>query len=217
MKDREILRTLSQIREVGARVEYLAVDVRDDAGFTTAIEGIYARYGRLDVFVHGAGVIEDKLIRDKTPDSFDRVVHTKADSSFVLARSLRMDSLRRLIFMSSISAALGNRGQADYAAANGIMNGIAVSLAGAYGGRVVSFNWGPWDQAGMVSNTVREQFRSRGVQLIDIGDGAECVLAAIESPRPELPLVVVGDGPWAASALAAHEQVTYSRAVGSGV
>jgi NAD(P)-dependent dehydrogenase (short-subunit alcohol dehydrogenase family)/acyl carrier protein len=215
MKNREILRTIAQLREAGARVEYQAVDVRDDAAFTAAIEEIYARHRRIDVFIHGAGVIEDKLIRDKTPDSFDRVVHTKADSSFVLARSLRMDRLKKLIFMSSITAALGNRGQADYAAANGIMNGIAVSLAGAYNGRVVSFNWGPWDQAGMVSNTVREQFLSRGVQLIAIEDGARCVLAAIESPASESPLVVVGDGPWAASALPPPEQLSHSRVVRS--
>jgi malonyl CoA-acyl carrier protein transacylase/NADP-dependent 3-hydroxy acid dehydrogenase YdfG/acyl carrier protein len=216
MKNREILRTITELREAGARVEYQALDVRDHAAFTAAIDGIYARYHRLDVFIHGAGVIEDKLLRDKTADSFDRVLHTKADSSFVLARSLRMKDLKRLIFMSSITAALGNRGQADYAAANGIMNGIAVSLAGEHSGRIISFNWGPWDQAGMVSNTVREQFLSRGVQLITIEDGAGYVLAAIESFAPESPLVVVGDGPWAKSALPAAEQALHSRTVGSG-
>jgi acyl transferase domain-containing protein len=216
MKNREILRTISELREAGARVEYQALDVRDHAAFTAAIDGIYARYHRLDVFIHGAGVIEDKLLRDKTADSFDRVLHTKADSSFVLARSLRMKDLKRLIFMSSITAALGNRGQADYAAANGIMNGIAVSLAGEHSGRIISFNWGPWDQAGMVSNTVREQFLSRGVQLITIEDGAGYVLAAIESFAPESPLVVVGDGPWAKAALPAAEQVLHSRTVRSG-
>jgi NAD(P)-dependent dehydrogenase (short-subunit alcohol dehydrogenase family)/acyl carrier protein len=216
MKNREILRTINDLREAGARVEYQALDVRDHAAFTAAIDGIYARYHRLDVFIHGAGVIEDKLLRDKTADSFDRVLHTKADSSFVLARSLRMKDLKRLIFMSSITAALGNRGQADYAAANGIMNGIAVSLAGEHSGRIISFNWGPWDQAGMVSNTVREQFLSRGVQLITIEDGAGYVLAAIESFAPESPLVVVGDGPWAKSALPAAAQALHSRTVGSG-
>jgi NAD(P)-dependent dehydrogenase (short-subunit alcohol dehydrogenase family) len=212
MKDREILRTISDVRNAGASVEYQAVDVRDQAAFASAIERVYAHYGRLDVFIHGAGVIEDKLIRDKTPDSFDRVLHTKADSSFAIARHLRMESLQRLIFMSSITAALGNRGQADYAAANGIMNGIAVSLAGVHGGRVVSMNWGPWDQAGMVADTVREQFLTRGIQLITPDDGAACVVAAIECPVTESPLVVVGDGPWSASALPAGE---YARVVRS--
>ena len=38
--------------------------------------------------IHGAGVIEDKLLRDKTPESFDRVFGTKVDSSLLLARKL---------------------------------------------------------------------------------------------------------------------------------
>ena len=37
------------------------------------------KYGKIDGVLHGAGVIEDKLIKDKTPESFDRVFGTKVE------------------------------------------------------------------------------------------------------------------------------------------
>ena len=199
-KDREIRRNLAEISRAGAEVEYHCVDVRDASAFSQLIDQTYARYGRLDVVIHGAGIIEDKLIRDKTPVSFDRVLHTKADSGFTLLQRLRLRDLKCLVFMSSISAALGNRGQADYAAANGTLNGLASALAADHPGRVLALNWGPWDRAGMVSESVRDQFLANGIQLIDSDEGVSLVLHAIEHGSAS-PLVIVGDGPWSATAL----------------
>ncbi len=210
LKGREIRETLAALQRAGSRVEYHAVDVRDEAAFGALLDRIYQAYGRLDMVVHGAGIIEDKLLKDKTPESFDRVVHTKADSAFLLSRRLRMESLQCLLFMSSITAAFGNRGQADYAAANGVLNGMARQLARQWPGRAVAMNWGPWDQSGMVSEEVRQQFLSRGVQLIPAVPGAETALAEVErSPRNEV-VVALGGGPWAQTALAsdgAHRPV----------
>jgi NAD(P)-dependent dehydrogenase (short-subunit alcohol dehydrogenase family) len=201
VKDREIRRTLEELRAHGAQVEYHAVDARDEHALGALIERIYAGHGRLDVVIHGAGVIEDKLIRDKTPESFDRVVHTKADSSFSLGRLLRPDGLRCLIFMSSITAAFGNRGQADYAVANGFMNGLALVLAARWAGRVVAMNWGPWDQVGMASEEVRKQFLARGIVPIPVGAGCEAVRREIECAGTEDALVCLGEGPWSQEAL----------------
>jgi NAD(P)-dependent dehydrogenase (short-subunit alcohol dehydrogenase family) len=196
LRTREIRRTLEDLRRTGARVAYHAVDVRQEAALEHLLDHVYRQHGRLDVVIHGAGVIEDKLIRDKTPESFDRVVHTKADSAFLLSRKLRRDTLHGLIFMSSITAALGNRGQADYAAANGIMNALATALDAQWPGRVVAMNWGPWDQAGMASGDVQQQFRARGIQLIPVASGAQALLGEIQYGSAGDPVVVLGDGPW---------------------
>jgi acyl transferase domain-containing protein/NAD(P)-dependent dehydrogenase (short-subunit alcohol dehydrogenase family)/acyl carrier protein len=201
LKDREIVRTIESLRKTGARVEYHSVDVRQEDAFGELIERIYREHGRLDVVIHGAGIIEDKLIRDKTPESFDRVVHTKADSAFLLSRKLRPESLRCLLFMSSVTAAFGNRGQADYAAANGIMNGLATILGAQWPARVVAMNWGPWGQSGMVSEEVRQQFLSRGIQMIPLEGGAAAALREIEAGPPGDALVALGEGPWAEVAL----------------
>jgi len=196
LRNREIRGTIEALRAAGSRVEYHSIDVRQEAEVKALIEGIYGQYGRLDLVIHGAGIIEDKLIRDKTPESFDRVLHTKADSSYFLTQYLRHDSLKCLIFMSSITAAFGNRGQADYAAANGVMNGFASMLAAQWPCRVTAMNWGPWDQGGMVSEEVRKQFLSLGVQLIAPAAGADAVLREIESGDRADAVAAFGDGPW---------------------
>ncbi len=210
LKDREIGQTIEGLRRAGSRVEYHSLDVRREDIFGEFIDRIYREHGRLDVVIHGAGIIEDKLLRDKTPESFDRVVHTKADSAFLLSRKLRPESLQCLLFMSSVTAAFGNRGQADYAAANGAMNGLAINLAAQWPARVVAMNWGPWAQSGMVSEEVRQQFLARGIQMIPLEGGAQAALREIEAgPRDEA-VVALGEGPWGEVALPAgtpHVQV----------
>src|SRR6202021_3263769 len=107
--------------------------------------------------------------------------------------------LKCLLLMSAISGALGNRGQADYAAANGIMNGSASILAAEKPGQAVALNWGPWDRAGMVSQSVRDQFLVSGVQMIDCDAGIRVGLDAIETGET-CPLGIVGAGPRRATA-----------------
>lgn len=176
LAEREIRENIRRMRQAGARIQYVQADVRDGDRFGEVIEGIYRAYGRLDGVIHGAGIIEDKRIDEKTSDSFDRVVDTKADSGFVLARRLRPESLRFLVFFTSVAGRFGNRGQADYAAANEILNKMAVCLDRAWPGRVVAVNWGPWDRAGMVTPEVRRQFAERGIRLVprEIGPAKLC-------------------------------------------
>jgi NADP-dependent 3-hydroxy acid dehydrogenase YdfG len=200
LRNREIRRNLEALRRTGARVEYHSVDGRDEIAFGALIDGVYERHGRLDGVIHGAGVIEDKLLRDKTAESFDRVVHTKADSAFTLVKRLRPAGLKLLIFMSSVTATFGNRGQADYGAANGILNALATLLAGRWPGRVRAVNWGPWDKTGMVSEEVKHQFASRGIQVIPAPAGVAALAREIEASVAREPVVVVGGGPWVGEA-----------------
>src|SRR6266568_895596 len=203
LRSREIRRNLDGLRRTGARVEYQPVDVRDEAAFGGLIDGIYRTHGRIDAVIHGAGIIEDKLLRDKTAESFDRVVHTKTDSAFILARRLRPEGLKILIFMSSVTATFGNRGQADYGAANGVLNALATLLSSRWPARVRALNWGPWDRTGMVSEPVKRQFASRGIQVISASAGVAAVAREIEARDSEP--IVVGGGPWVADAVRSPE------------
>jgi acyl transferase domain-containing protein/NAD(P)H-dependent flavin oxidoreductase YrpB (nitropropane dioxygenase family)/NAD(P)-dependent dehydrogenase (short-subunit alcohol dehydrogenase family) len=208
---REIARNLARLRDAGSRVVYRQVDVRDEAALGGVIDEIYRQYGRLDLVVHGAGVIEDRLIGDKTPDSFDRVVHTKADSVFLLSRLLRPEGLRALALMSSVTATFGNRGQFDYAAANGILNGFAARLSQRWPARVVALNWGPWAGAGMASPEVQAQFRQRGVEPIEVEEGANATIQELSNRNRTDAIVAFGAGPWLQQAPGVRSQESARR------
>ncbi|MGH8901538.1 MAG: SDR family NAD(P)-dependent oxidoreductase [Egibacteraceae bacterium] len=199
LADREMRANLLAMTEAGARVHYHQVDVRDAEGFARFIDDAYAGHGRIDGVLHGAGVIEDKLIEDKASDSFDRVMDTKTLGAFVLARALRPETLEFLVLFSSVSARFGNRGQGDYAAANEVLNKLAAWLDARWPGRVVSLLWGPWKTAGMVSDGLERLFSQRGVQLIPPELGTAALIDELERGRKGDIEVVLGAGPWQAA------------------
>jgi NAD(P)-dependent dehydrogenase (short-subunit alcohol dehydrogenase family) len=199
LRDRAIANNLQQFRQAGAQVEYLAVDVRNAEEFGAAINSIYTRYGRLDAVIHGAGIIEDKLIADKNFASLERVFDTKADSAFLLYRYLRPESLKLLVLFSSVAGRYGNRGQSDYAAANEVMNRLAWHMDRSWSNtRVVAINWGPWDTTGMASEEVKRQFRERGIIPIPLSAGRQFFVDELHYGRKGETEVVAGEGPWEA-------------------
>jgi NAD(P)-dependent dehydrogenase (short-subunit alcohol dehydrogenase family) len=198
-RDRAIRNNLQRFRQAGAKVEYWSIDVRNAEEVGSLIEGTYSRYGRLDVVIHGAGIIEDKLLADKTLASFDRVFDTKVDSTFILSRYLRPDSLKALVLFSSVAGRCGNRGQSDYAAANEVMNRLAWLLDERWSTtRLVAINWGPWDTTGMASEEVKRQFRQRGIIPIPLPAGRQFFVEELCFARKGETEVIAGEAPWEA-------------------
>ncbi len=200
--DREICANLADFAALGARVDYRMVDVRDEAALAALLNELYQRYGHIDAVIHGAGVIEDGWLLDKSRESIDRVIDTKVDSAFLLASYLRPDTLKFLAFFTSVAGRFGNRGQADYAAANEILTRLAWMLRARWGGQVkiVAIHWSPWDQTthgvGMVTPEVRRQFAARGVHLVKAAAGRRFLLNELRyGPADEVELVA-GDFPW---------------------
>ena len=202
LKEREIRENIEALRRSAAAVEYHQIDVRDEAAFGGFIDRIYATHGRIDGVVHGAGIVEDKLIRDKTGESFDRVVDTKTASSFILSRKLRPESLKFLALFTSVAGTFGNRGQSDYGAANEILSKVALHLDRKWPGRVVAISWGPWDKAGMVTPEIKRQFETLGIEAVSIELGRWAFDAEIRFGSKGEAETVWGVGPWAASSLA---------------
>lgn len=197
LRDRSIADNLQELSKAGAMVEYVALDVRDEQVFGAFIDNICDRYGRLDAVIHGAGIIEDKLIVDKTLASFDAVFDTKVDSTFILSRHLKPDSLRLLVLFSSVAGRYGNRGQADYAAANEVMNHLAWQMRQKWlSTRVVAINWGPWDSPGMANETVKRQFIEQGVIPIAVAAGRQFFADELRYGSFADVEVIAGDASW---------------------
>ena len=198
-RNRAVRHNLERLRQLGAKVDYHAIDGRDGASLGQLVDNLYQQHGRIDAVIHAAGIIEDKLIADKSLASFERVFDTKVDSAFTLSCHLRPDSLQLLVLFSSVAGRYGNRGQADYAAANEVMTRLAWDLDRRWPQtRVVSLCWGPWDTTGMASEAVKQQFRARGIEPIPVASGRRFFLEELfHGPKGDTE-VVAGVGPWEA-------------------
>jgi NAD(P)-dependent dehydrogenase (short-subunit alcohol dehydrogenase family) len=185
---------MAAIRAAGASVRYHAVDVRDAAAFGTLIDGIRAFHGKIDGVVHGAGLIEDRLLVQKTQESFDRVFDTKVKGALVLAEKVAPEA-KFFVLFSSVSGAFGNRGQTDYAAANDVLDKLAHQLHGTVPGRVLSINWGPWRGVGMVRPELEREYERRGIGLITPNLGIDRFFEELlETREPQVILTASAPG-----------------------
>ncbi len=122
---REIEETLAAITLTDSEAEYCALDITDREATRSAVAQARAKWGPVGGIVFGAGVLADKLIRDKTEAQFDRVFRTKVDGLRSIVSAVGEDPLRFIALFSSIAARYGNAGQADYAMANEVLNRAA--------------------------------------------------------------------------------------------
>jgi NAD(P)-dependent dehydrogenase (short-subunit alcohol dehydrogenase family)/acyl carrier protein len=194
LADREIRATLAELAAHAPFVGYRSLDVRDKDALAATLAEIRQERGRLDGVVHAAGVREDKLIRDKTPESFARVVDTKVGPAGVIAEA--MGERGFALFFASVSGWFGNAGQVDYAAANSAVDAIARrARVAAPGCRVVAIDWGPWAGTGMVSPELAREYQRRGIGLIDPDAGVAAALAELRAGVPEPHVVMMCAAP----------------------
>ncbi|BCV27385.1 type I polyketide synthase [Shewanella algae] len=179
----EIHAALKRFEAIGASAEYLSLDVSNPDAVASTLAPIQA-LAPISGLIHGAGVLADKHIADKTLAELELVTGTKVGGLFALLKALApnkkaTEHLKLLALFSSAAGFYGNTGQSDYAMANEILNKTAHRLHHELPTtRVISFNWGPWD-GGMVNAALKQMFESRGVYVIPREAGAKLFAEAI--------------------------------------
>jgi acyl transferase domain-containing protein/NAD(P)H-dependent flavin oxidoreductase YrpB (nitropropane dioxygenase family)/NAD(P)-dependent dehydrogenase (short-subunit alcohol dehydrogenase family) len=206
---REIRDNLARIAEAGAVVHYYSADVRDEAEFGRLLDQLQVRFGSLVGVIHGAGVIEDRLVKDKTPESFDRIFQTKVKGARILTERLDPARLKVCAFFASVASRFGNKGQSDYAAANEVLSKLALLLDRRWPARVFSVAWGPWSGIGMVADLESHLVR-RGLRLITPQEGPALFVAELLHGRKGESEIIIAGG---AEALTrpTHAPATISR------
>ena len=189
----EIEDTLNAIRGAGSQAHYVAMDASDVASVRRAISTIQQQFGQITGLIHGAGIIADRLVEEKTETELARVFGPKADGLFHILGCLDNSCLRHVGMFSSASAFFGNRGQSDYAMANAILANTGRALAAQLpSARIKVFDWGPWE-GGMVDATLASHFKKQGVPLISISDGARIFAHELLAGDPSDVELVVGN------------------------
>jgi 3-oxoacyl-[acyl-carrier protein] reductase len=113
--------TLRLIREAGGSAEAVKFDVGNAAEAEGAVEELLGRLERIDVLVNNAGVTADGLFLMMPRRDWDAVIGTTLNGFYNMTKPVLRKMLRRksgsIVSLSSVSALVGNRGQANYAAA----------------------------------------------------------------------------------------------------
>ncbi|MEE9208996.1 MAG: SDR family NAD(P)-dependent oxidoreductase, partial [Kiloniellales bacterium] len=203
LADREIRDTLARIEAAGSRVSYHAIDVRDSTAVAVTLETVRAQHGAITGLVHGAGVLADSFIADKSRVDFEQVYGTKVEGLRALLAATSGDHLRGIVLFSSSSARFGRKGQVDYAMGNEILNKVAQRESRARSDcKVLSINWGPWD-GGMVTPALRKLFTAEGIEVIGLAAGAKYLLRELATDPGPVEIVILGDGSVLPEAVAA--------------
>lgn len=137
---------IAELTSSGLRVDVVRGDVTDPADCRAAV-ATAAAGAPLRAVLHLAGATSDRAFDQLTEDDFGTAFAAKAAGAVQLAAALEGQELDALVLFSSASAVLGSAGQANYAAANGFLAGLARRLR-ATGVPATTVDWGPWIPSG---------------------------------------------------------------------
>ncbi|MGM7668031.1 3-oxoacyl-ACP reductase FabG [Microbacterium sp. A93] len=120
------------INAEGGRAIGLAADVAVEATVEKAVAEIVERVGAPTVLVNNAGILRDNLLFKMSTTEWDSVIDVHLRGAFLMTRAVQTHMVEarfgRIVNLSS-SSALGNRGQANYAAAKAGLQGFTKTLA----------------------------------------------------------------------------------------
>ncbi|MGA7149352.1 MAG: SDR family oxidoreductase [Microbacterium sp.] len=131
--------TVEAITDAGGRAVAVGADVADANAVADAVARVETELGAPTILVNNAGIIRDNLLFKMSEDDWDAVLSVHLRGAFLMSRAVQAHQVKegwgRIVNLSSTSA-LGNRGQANYAAAKAGMQGFTKTLAlelGRYG------------------------------------------------------------------------------------
>jgi acyl transferase domain-containing protein/D-arabinose 1-dehydrogenase-like Zn-dependent alcohol dehydrogenase/acyl carrier protein len=162
--DSAIRQEIDEIAErYHCRIHTFAADMGDEGQVGDLLKHIRAKLPPLDGVAHLAGVIDDALLTQQSQDRFETALTPKAYGAWHLHRLTKNDDLQFFIVYSSGASVLGSPGQANYATANAVLDGL-VAFRRSQGLPATGVNWGPWAQGGMASSdAARANLGARGL------------------------------------------------------
>ncbi|MCU7853075.1 MAG: 3-oxoacyl-ACP reductase FabG [Candidatus Thiodiazotropha sp. (ex Monitilora ramsayi)] len=123
---------VEEIRSLGGSAETCCFDVRETESAAQAIEKLLTD-GPIQILIHNAGIHDDAPLAGMQPNQWQRVIDVSLNGFYNVTQPLLLPMMAtrwgRIISISSIAGIMGNRGQANYAAAKAGLHGACKSLA----------------------------------------------------------------------------------------
>ncbi|OEJ37966.1 hypothetical protein BGK70_07285 [Streptomyces agglomeratus] len=172
----------------GTELTVAACDAADPEALRATLESVPAGHP-LTAVVHAAGVLDDATLEALTPEQLHAVLRPKADAAWNLHRLTAHLDLAAFVLYSSVTGVIGTPGQANYAAANAFLDGLAAHRH-AHGQPATSLAWGYWAESsgmtGHLSQADVARMARTGVDALPTEEALALFDAALASGQPVL-------------------------------
>jgi phthiocerol/phenolphthiocerol synthesis type-I polyketide synthase E len=182
-EQRILYRRLAAMRAKRDDVIVLKADLNSTTEVRAAVDAAIAHFGQIDLLIHGAARIDAAAfaaVADTGPEQIEAQFSPKLRGLFHTMDAMRGREPRRWVLHSSISAVLGGLALGTYAAANAVLDTLAISR----GSHWLSIEWDAWDNAA--------EAQSASLPLaINPAEGGDVFLRILKLPLQSRVLVAV--------------------------
>ena len=131
-------------KALGPEASFEQVDVASTTAVSNWVEGVFDKYGQIDVLVNNAGITRDSLIMRMKEEDWDAVISVNLKSAFNCIKAVSKIMVKqrsgRIINLASVVGVMGNVGQANYVASKAGMIGLTKTVAKELGARGITVN-----------------------------------------------------------------------------
>jgi 3-oxoacyl-[acyl-carrier protein] reductase len=135
---------VAELEKEGRSVHAVQADVRDGARAQQLVDALVEARKRVDVLVNSAGIVRDGLLGAMTPDQWNEVIATNLTGTYNYCRAVTQQMLYQrsgsIVNLSSTAAEFASRGQVNYAASKGGIEGLTRAMAKEFAPRKVRVN-----------------------------------------------------------------------------
>ncbi len=183
----EAEKAIAEFEAAGARINVLPTDITDPQSIRETLSQIDASMPPLVGVIHTAMVLIDKLIVDLDRETLDKVLRPKVLGGWNLHKETLGRELECFILFSSLSSVFGHAGQANYSAANALLDSLAyyrrsLGLPG------LVMNWGHLGEVGYLAerDELSERLERQGVLSFTVKEATECLDFALQTKAIQL-------------------------------
>lgn len=162
------------LEKAGIKGMGIALNVNDAEQINHAMQAIREKFGEVEILINNAGITRDNLLVRMKDEEWDDILETDLKSVFRLSRAVLRAMMKarygRIINISSVVGAMGNLGQANYAAAKAGMFGFSKSLAREVGSRNITVNCiAPGFIDTDMTRALADEFQQNLIQHVPLG------------------------------------------------
>jgi acyl transferase domain-containing protein/NADPH:quinone reductase-like Zn-dependent oxidoreductase/NAD(P)-dependent dehydrogenase (short-subunit alcohol dehydrogenase family)/acyl carrier protein len=210
----QVRKAIAKLEESGATISSRQADLSTERQAETLLKEVRETMPPLRGIVHAAGVLDDAVISHLSLENFKTVMAGKVAGALALDAAVSPGDLDFLVYYSSVAGVLGTAGQANYAAANTMLDALAHKQR-ARGIPAISINWGTWGEVGLAAAADNRGARMalQGLKPVTRKDGAELLAKILTESPVQIAAMHLDAAQWCASHPAAAKSAFFDNMI----